>query len=40
MFINPYKYREKRKSEWYCWISPLVESYVFVVGWAVPTFDI
>jgi len=39
-YTNPYKYRGKQKLEWYCWISPLVDSCVFVVGWAVPTFDL
>jgi len=36
-FINPYKYRTNPKSAWYCWISPTVDSCIFVVGWAEPT---
>jgi len=39
MYINPYKYRDIPKLSLYCWISPLVDSCVFDVGWAVPTFD-
>jgi hypothetical protein len=39
MLTNPCKYRDYSKLEWYCWISPLVDSFVFGVGWAVPTFD-
>jgi len=37
--INPYEYGDKPESQWHCCISPLVDSCISVVGWAVPTFD-
>jgi len=40
IYINLYRYGDKQKLEWYCWMSLLVDSFVFVVGWAVPTFDL
>jgi hypothetical protein len=39
IFISPYKYRDKSKLEGLGWNSPLVDSGVVGVGWAVPTFD-
>jgi hypothetical protein len=39
IFISPYKYRDKSKLEDHGLNSPVVDSCVVGVGWAVPTFD-
>ncbi|CAB1074997.1 hypothetical protein D1AOALGA4SA_2817 [Olavius algarvensis Delta 1 endosymbiont] len=40
MYIHPYKYNYDSILGRYCRISPRVDSRVFIVGWAAPTFDL
>jgi hypothetical protein len=39
IFISPYKYCDKSKLESQRWNSPVVESCIVDVGWALPTFN-